>query len=159
MNVVNSPQLFGRCSKSVSKITFDHIFLFEKDHQTFNVLMYEIFRLLHAIQCNSVVIPRDVPTFDQSFCDCKSLVLTTHRYDTIRKGISEKVKTSSPIIQWLFKVAYDHKLESLYAGRDTPLFNFLIFRKIAKATGGKLRACLSGGAPLSKESQEHFRVW
>ncbi|KAF0974597.1 hypothetical protein FDP41_006629 [Naegleria fowleri] len=79
-------------------------------------------------------------------------------YDTIRKGISEKVKTSSPIIQWLFKVAYDHKLESLYAGRDTPLFNFLIFRKIAKATGGKLRACLSGGAPLSKESQEHFRV-
>ena len=86
------------------------------------------------------------------------LLYLSYRYDTIKKGVSEKIKAGSPIIQWLFKTAYDCKLNALKNGRDTPLFNFLIFRKIKSMAGGRLVGCLSGGAPLSKQSQEFFRV-
>ena len=58
----------------------------------------------------------------------------------------------------MFSVAFRSKLSALYAGRDTPLWNFLVFRKITKVAGGRLFGCLSGGAPLSADSHEFFRV-
>ena len=39
-------------------------------------------------------------------------------------------------------------------GMDTPLFNALVFSKIKKITGGRLKLGVSGGGPCEKEVQE-----
>lgn len=44
-----------------------------------------------------------------------------------------------------------------YHYRSTPLFNVLL-KKFKKTTGGKLKACLSGGGAISAEVQEWVRT-
>ena len=79
-------------------------------------------------------------------------------FDTIKKGAFEKIKKSSPIVQWLFHSAYNYKLNALYAGRETPVWNTLVFNKFKGLVGGNLALILSGGAALPKETQEFLRV-
>ncbi|KAL9644312.1 hypothetical protein ABK040_005773 [Willaertia magna] len=79
-------------------------------------------------------------------------------FDTIKKGALEKLKKSPPIVQWLFNNAFSYKLNALYAGRETPLWNLLVFKKFKQLTGGRLALILSGGAALSKDTHEFLRV-
>ena len=41
---------------------------------------------------------------------------------------------------------------------DTPVLNRVIFRKIRKLLGGKVRLILCGGAPLSQDAQEFMNI-
>ncbi|EFC44449.1 acyl CoA synthetase [Naegleria gruberi] len=79
-------------------------------------------------------------------------------FDTIKKGAFEKIKSSSPFVQWMFHSAYNYKLQSLKSGREAPIWNFLVFNKFKKLVGGNLALILCGGAALSKETQEFLRV-
>ncbi|KAL9646406.1 hypothetical protein ABK040_007058 [Willaertia magna] len=79
-------------------------------------------------------------------------------FDTIKKGVMEKITTSGKIVSWLFNVAYSAKKDAISKSMDTPLFNFLVFRKIKNMVNDKLAIILSGGAPLSADSMEFLRV-
>lgn len=81
-------------------------------------------------------------------------------FDTVKKTIVAKLEEpgTSPIKKWLFDTAYAAKKAAYDAGRDTPLWNAMIFNKLAGFMGGNVKAILSGGAPLSSETQEFVRI-
>jgi len=79
-------------------------------------------------------------------------------YDKIKAGITAKIAGSSDFVQFMFKMGFEQRKAALAAGKDTPLFNLLVFNKMKSAVGGNLRWMISGGAPLSKECGEFLRV-
>lgn len=78
-------------------------------------------------------------------------------WDVIKKGIQAKVAAGSPVIQFLFKTAFEWRGFALKNGFDTPLFKALVFKKLKAAVGGKLRLGVSGGGPLNGEVQDFCR--
>jgi long-chain acyl-CoA synthetase len=74
-------------------------------------------------------------------------------WETLRKGILAKVQKSSPFQQKVFSAAIE--LKQLF-----PLFKPLhalldekVFKAVKDVAGGRLRYALSGGAPISAETQ------
>ncbi|XP_055694254.1 long-chain-fatty-acid--CoA ligase 4 isoform X2 [Lutzomyia longipalpis] len=78
--------------------------------------------------------------------------------DRISKGINDKVNSEPPFKKALFRFAYEYKSKWLKRGYTTPLTDKLIFKKVAKLMGGRVRAVLSGGAPLSPDTHEQIKV-
>jgi long-chain acyl-CoA synthetase len=60
-------------------------------------------------------------------------------WDVIKKGIEAKVAEGSEVKQFLVKTAFEWRSFCMSYGFDTPLFKALVFKKIAAATGGRLR--------------------
>lgn len=79
-------------------------------------------------------------------------------WDVIKKGIQAKVAAGSPVAAFLVGTALEWRDFALKHGFDTPFFKALVFKKIAKATGGNLRYGLSGGGPLNGEVQDFVRA-
>lgn len=81
-------------------------------------------------------------------------------YDTIRKTVLAKLDdpSSGKIKKWLFNTAYAAKKAAIEEGRDTPLWNAILFNKLRALMGGRVRFILSGGAPLSAQTHEFVRV-
>ena len=77
-------------------------------------------------------------------------------WETLRKGILGKVSQSSSIRQALFNGAYAAKKYNIPVLKQ--LADAVVFSKIKAGTGGRLRLALSGGAPLSNETQEFMSV-
>ncbi|KAJ1914373.1 long-chain fatty acid-CoA ligase [Tieghemiomyces parasiticus] len=75
-------------------------------------------------------------------------------WDTIRKGVLATLNSSSPIVRTVFHVAYKAKWWMMQRGLPTGLLDRLVFKKVQAQTGGRLRFALSGGAGISRESQE-----
>ncbi|OWF44421.1 long-chain-fatty-acid--CoA ligase 4-like [Mizuhopecten yessoensis] len=78
--------------------------------------------------------------------------------DRLYKGVEEKVQSRGPVFKAVFKFAYEYKLNNLLRGYDTPILNKLIFQKIRELLGGNIRMMLSGGAPLSEQTQRFMNV-
>ena len=77
-------------------------------------------------------------------------------WETIRKGVIKKVRSSPKLVQALFWGSFYTK--SFMMSYNIPGSNVIdrtIFKKLKEATGGRLRLALSGGAPLAAETQ-HF---
>lgn len=79
-------------------------------------------------------------------------------WDRVRKSALAKVEAASPVVKKLFHMAFEAKLEALRHGRDTPFWNFIVFRKFSALLGGRMRIIVSGGAPLSKETHNFLKV-
>ncbi|CAG8631429.1 4101_t:CDS:2 [Ambispora gerdemannii] len=79
-------------------------------------------------------------------------------WETIRKGVLSKVQASSPTVQKVFNAAFKAKIWCINKGLPTRPFDIAVFNKIKQQTGGRLRYALSGGAPLSKETQEFLSI-
>jgi long-chain acyl-CoA synthetase len=79
-------------------------------------------------------------------------------WDTIRKGVMGKLKKAGPLQQVIAETALKWKEFCISIGLDTPLFNALVFDKFKQGVGGELKWALSGGGPLSGESQIFSRV-
>jgi long-chain acyl-CoA synthetase len=79
-------------------------------------------------------------------------------WDAVRKGVLETLATQSALKRYLFHTAYAAKLEALKNGQDTPIWNSIVFNKLKQRMGGRLRAAISGGAPLSRDTQEFIQV-
>jgi long-chain acyl-CoA synthetase len=79
-------------------------------------------------------------------------------YDKVKKGVMDKINHGSPLMQKLFKFAFEKKKSAIHNGFDTPFLNKLIFDKVKDQVGGRVRVLLSGGAPLSKETHDFLRV-
>ncbi|XP_037315651.1 long-chain-fatty-acid--CoA ligase 4 [Pungitius pungitius] len=78
--------------------------------------------------------------------------------DRINKNVMSKVQEMSIIQKTLFTLGYKYKLEQIRRGYDAPLCNALLFGKVKKLLGGRVRMMMSGGAPLSSATQRFMNV-
>lgn len=78
--------------------------------------------------------------------------------DRIYKAVVEKVERSSPMQKALFEFVYELKRSKIEDGYDTPFLNRLVFSRIRKILGGRVRMILSGGAPLNAETQRFMNI-
>lgn len=79
--------------------------------------------------------------------------------ERLKKGVTMKLKTGSPVKQSLFRLAYAQKLSMIRQNATTPILDKILFKKIAAAVvGTKLRYFISGGALLNPEVQEFTQV-
>lgn len=78
--------------------------------------------------------------------------------DRIYKNVMSKVACMSPVQKGLFSLAYNYKMKQILRGYSTPLCDRIVFRKVRKLLGGKMRVLLSGGAPLSAATQRFMNI-
>ncbi|CAJ0597722.1 unnamed protein product [Cylicocyclus nassatus] len=78
--------------------------------------------------------------------------------DRIFKAVSEEVAASPRIMQELFKLNYERKRTRYQEGYCSPFLDRIIFKKIRRLLGGKLKGVLSGGAPLNAETQRFMNI-
>ncbi|KAG8445360.1 hypothetical protein GDO86_010227 [Hymenochirus boettgeri] len=78
--------------------------------------------------------------------------------DRIYKNVMSKVASMSSVQRGLFSLAYNYKMKQISRGSTTPLCDRLVFRKVRKLLGGKMRVLLSGGAPLSAATQRFMNI-
>ena len=80
--------------------------------------------------------------------------------DKIRDSVTNKM-TGNFITRWLFDRCYRSKRHQLnYGDPQTNIswYQRLFLNQIKYTLGGKVRAIISGGAPLAKETQEFMRI-
>ncbi|XP_076436077.1 long-chain-fatty-acid--CoA ligase 4-like isoform X2 [Babylonia areolata] len=78
--------------------------------------------------------------------------------DRLYKAVWDKVNSGGVVGRAVFLFSYNYKLRQIENGYDTPLLNKLVFKKVGQALGGRLRAMLSGGAPLSETTQRFMHI-
>eukprot|EP01006_Ploeotia_vitrea_P010177 TRINITY_DN26319_c0_g1_i1.p1 TRINITY_DN26319_c0_g1~~TRINITY_DN26319_c0_g1_i1.p1 ORF type:complete len:694 (+),score=103.62 TRINITY_DN26319_c0_g1_i1:51-2132(+) len=79
-------------------------------------------------------------------------------YDTIKKGVELQVHNSGGLKQYMFNKAFAAKQKALAKGKDTPLWNKLVFKKLKAKLGGNVVHMVSGGAPMNASTQEFMRI-
>jgi long-chain acyl-CoA synthetase len=79
-------------------------------------------------------------------------------WESIRKGILAKLSSASPNAQKIFHKAYASKAWLLERHLPTGFIDKVVFNKIKEQVGGRLRFALSGGAPVSVETQKFLSV-
>ncbi|XP_073013165.1 long chain acyl-CoA synthetase 9, chloroplastic [Typha latifolia] len=84
--------------------------------------------------------------------------------DRVRDGVRKKVDTKGGIAKKLFDVAYGRRLAAINGswfgawGLEKILWDILVFRKVRAILGGHIRFLLSGGAPLSGDTQRFINI-
>ncbi|KAF9951290.1 long-chain fatty acid-CoA ligase [Modicella reniformis] len=76
-------------------------------------------------------------------------------WETIRKGVVASVNKGSPLVQSIFNAVFTAKAWCQDRGVNVlnGIFDAIVFNKVRQETGGRLRYALSGGAPISRETQ------
>ncbi|KAI0263286.1 long-chain-fatty-acid-CoA-ligase [Gloeopeniophorella convolvens] len=77
-------------------------------------------------------------------------------WELIRKGILSQVNASGTLRKSVFHGAMSIKRAGVPALKN--VVDAVVFNKIRQATGGRLRIALSGGAALSRETQEFLNL-
>jgi long-chain acyl-CoA synthetase len=80
-------------------------------------------------------------------------------WETVKKGIISKVEAGGMVTKNLFWGAMAAK--SFLLGSGLPgsgILDAVVFNKVKDATGGKLRICMNGGGPISKETQRFISL-
>lgn len=84
--------------------------------------------------------------------------------DRVRDGVRKKVDAKGGLSKKLFDLAYARRLSAINGswfgawGLEKLLWNFLVFRKVRAILGGRIRFLLSGGAPLSGDTQRFINI-
>ncbi|KAL8125147.1 hypothetical protein AgCh_012720 [Apium graveolens] len=84
--------------------------------------------------------------------------------DRVRDGVRKKVDATGGLSKKLFDLAYARRLSAINGswlgawGFERLIWNFLVFRKIRAILGGRVRFLLSGGAPLSGNTQRFINI-
>ncbi|KAG5488123.1 hypothetical protein LSCM1_08189 [Leishmania martiniquensis] len=79
-------------------------------------------------------------------------------FDTLKKAVEAKLPPVGTLKRQVFDYAYQSRLAALKEGKDTPYWNEKVFKIPRAALGGRVRAVLSGGGPLSESTQEFVNV-
>ncbi|KAH9577750.1 AMP-dependent synthetase/ligase [Trypanosoma melophagium] len=74
-------------------------------------------------------------------------------FDTIKRGVAGKLPPPGTIKRSIFDKAYATRLNALEKYKDTPYWNQVAFKTCREAVGGRTYSMLSGGGPLSAETQ------
>ncbi|KAL1349447.1 hypothetical protein AAHE18_07G157900 [Arachis hypogaea] len=84
--------------------------------------------------------------------------------DRVRDGVFKKVNATGGLSKKLFNLAYARRLQAVNGswlgawGLEKALWDFLVFRKVRAILGGRIRFILSGGAPLSGDTQRFINI-
>ncbi|GMN51780.1 hypothetical protein TIFTF001_020932 [Ficus carica] len=84
--------------------------------------------------------------------------------DRVRDGVLKKVNSTGGLSKRLFDLAYSRRLSAVNGswlgawGLERILWNFLVFKKVRAILGGHIRFLLSGGAPLSGDTQRFINI-
>lgn len=74
-------------------------------------------------------------------------------FESVKKGIVSKVSQGSPLLQKMFWGALWAKNNLMnYGLPGSGLLDYVVFKKIREATGGRLRITLNGGGPIAKDT-------
>ncbi|MEW5304926.1 MAG: hypothetical protein WDW36_007501 [Sanguina aurantia] len=83
-------------------------------------------------------------------------------FDRIYSKVMAQVRASNFVRRWLFNFGFARKLRAMRNGhahnKAAPFLDKLIFKKVADRFGGKLKAIVSGGAPLAPHVEDFLRV-
>ncbi|RYP90380.1 hypothetical protein DL770_003527 [Monosporascus sp. CRB-9-2] len=80
-------------------------------------------------------------------------------WESVKKGITAKVAAGSPVVQNMFWGGLSLKSRLLSSGLPgAGVLDAVIFKKIKEATGGRLKLCMNGGGPVSKETQQFISM-
>ncbi|KEG07112.1 putative fatty acyl CoA synthetase 2 [Trypanosoma grayi] len=79
-------------------------------------------------------------------------------FDTIKKGVEKKLPPPGSVKRSVFDKAYNTRLDAIMNGKETPYWNRVVFKDGRQAIGGRIYSMLSGGGPLSKETQQFVDV-
>lgn len=77
-------------------------------------------------------------------------------FDTIKKAVEAKLPGGFK--RRVFDRAYAERLDAIHKGLDTPYWDSKVFAMPRQLLGGRVRAILSGGAPMSAKTQEFLTV-
>lgn len=78
--------------------------------------------------------------------------------------LTPQVDATGGLSKKLFDLAYARRLSALNGcwfgawGLEMLFWNFLVFRKVRAVLGGRIRFLLSGGAPLSSDTQRFINI-
>ena len=78
--------------------------------------------------------------------------------DRIYKGVLAKVEKSGSFSAKLFHFGVQYKGKWNRMGMNTPMVNWLVFRKVREMVGGNLKYIAVGSAPLASVAQEFVRT-
>ncbi|CAN0892417.1 Long chain acyl-CoA synthetase 9, chloroplastic [Linum grandiflorum] len=84
--------------------------------------------------------------------------------DRVRDGVRKKVDAKGGLSKCLFDLAYNRRLSAVNGswfgawGVELLLWNILVFKKVRAVLGGRVRFLLSGGAPLSGDTQRFINI-
>ncbi|KAK7301362.1 hypothetical protein RJT34_12225 [Clitoria ternatea] len=84
--------------------------------------------------------------------------------DRVRDGVFKKVNAAGGLPKKLFHLAYARRLQAINGswlgawGLEKALWDFLVFKKVRAILGGRIRFILSGGAPLSGDTQQFINI-
>jgi len=78
--------------------------------------------------------------------------------DRIYKNIIDSVNKRGSNFQKAFEFCYKYKLYWSRNNVATPVVDKIVFNKIKKLLGGRMRFAITGGAPLSPETHEFIRI-
>ncbi|KAK4516104.1 uncharacterized protein ATC70_011066 [Mucor velutinosus] len=79
-------------------------------------------------------------------------------WETIKKTVLTKVAERGPRVESIFGGAIKMKKFLSDYGLPTSLLDKVVFNNVKKQLGGRLRYCLSGGAPVSAETQQFLSL-
>merc|ERR1712192_23175 len=95
----------------------------------------------------------DASVLQPTIMFCVPLIL-----DRIYKGVTENIRKKGAFVEALMDFCVEYKLECSRRGEQTPIMDRLIFKSIRMLVGGRVRAILSGGAPLSPHTHDYLRT-
>lgn len=84
--------------------------------------------------------------------------------DRIRDGVRKNVNAKGGVAKKLFDIGYSRRLAAINGswfgawGLEKLLWDFLVFSKVRAVLGGDVRFLLSGGAPLSGDTQRFINI-
>ena len=77
-------------------------------------------------------------------------------WESVKKGIVNRVNSGSMVVKNMFWGAMAAKSFLMSTGiPGTGVLDAVVFKKLKEATGGRLRICMNGGGPISKDTL-HF---
>lgn len=84
--------------------------------------------------------------------------------DRVRDGVRKNVDAKGGLAKKLFDIGYSRRLSAINGswfgawGLEKILWSFVVFRKVRAILGGRVRFLLSGGAPLSGDTQRFINI-
>ncbi|KAF2909710.1 long chain acyl-CoA synthetase 9, chloroplastic [Oryza sativa Japonica Group] len=84
--------------------------------------------------------------------------------DRVRDGVRKNVDAKGGAAKKLFDIAYSRRLAAINGswfgawGLEKHLWDMLVFQKVRAILGGRIRFILSGGAPLSGDTQRFINI-
>lgn len=77
-------------------------------------------------------------------------------WETVRKGVTQKVESSSAVVRALFWGAFNYKTFMTQKGLPAAgAFDGIVFKKVREMTGGRLRFIMNGASGIS-DGTKHF---